>query len=144
MVKILIHLNIMLPNLPKQNKKKEADFGLTFRSWWKYNHHRIVSGSYELKDTRGKNYLLYSEVTDEQIKSGLANKSDIGNLIRVINGTIGTADYILLRNSYAYIVIKYPKKFCIIDIETFILEKHKNKRKSLTFERACEIAILVV
>lgn len=133
----------MLPELPKQNKRKESDFCEVFRKWWEKNKKRISRGSYELKDTRGKNYLSYSEITNEQFNSGMANKSHEGNLIRVINGTPGTGDFILLKDSYAYVVVRFPKKFFIIDIETLLMERNK-KRKSLTYERALDIAVISV
>ena len=132
-----------LPNLPKQNKKKEADSGLRFRSWFE-KHPTPISCSLEMKDSRGKDYISYKEITQEQIKSGLANKSDKGNLIRISSGTIGTADYYYLRNSLAYVVIKYPKFFCLIDIETLNLEIKRSDRRSLTSRRAKEIATIVV
>lgn len=132
----------MLPELPKQNKKREANFGLKFRTWFEKNPR--LSCSIELKDSRGKNYINFSEITDEQFKSGLANKSDKGNLMRVSSGNIGTADYIFLRNAFAYVVIRYPQFFCLIDIETLYNEKKNSKRKSLTASRAKDIAILVV
>lgn len=130
-----------LPELPKKNKTKEASFGLRFKSWWKANKKKLQMGSYELKDTRGKDYLPYDEITNEQFKSGLANKSEDGNLIRVVSGTVGTADYILLKKSEAYVVIKYPKFFCFIDIETLINTK---VGKSLSSEKALHIATISV
>ena len=134
---------IMLPDLPKQNKHKEADFGLRFRDYVKHNN--CLSGSYELKDSRGKTSIPFSEVTQEQIDSALMCNSDKGNLIRVIQGKPeGSPDFIYLKNSPAYIVIKYPNSFSIIGINTFLLEKERSKRKSLTESRATEISIKTV
>lgn len=131
----------MLPNLPKINKKKEADFGLLFRKWWV--KHGMDAG-YELKDSRGKDSIAFSEVSEKQEYVGLASKSRVGILIRVERGTEGAQDYIGLKNSASWIVIKYPKFFCIIDIENFLAERDRSKRKSLTSDRAKEIATIIV
>lgn len=119
----------------------EAKSAIQFRHW--IRAHPRLSGAYEIKDSRGKNNLSFSEVTEHQLNYGLAIKGDKGVFIRV-QGMGGEPDYIYLRNAPAYIVIKYPKQFCLIDVETFVLEKNKSKRKSLTAGRAKEIAIQTI
>jgi len=42
------------------------------------------------------------------------------------------------------VVIRYPQFFCLIPIDIFIQESKRSKRRSLTSERAKEIATLVV
>lgn len=133
-----------LPTLPKIHQKKEADFGLRFRTWFKDNSRLFESGSFELKDTRGKDYLNFNEVKSVQIASGLKNQSDEGNLMRASVATTGTADYLFYRNAKGWIVIKYPKMFCIISLDNFIQEKETSDRKSLTSEDARRIAWLVI
>jgi len=130
-----------LPNLPKQNKHKEADFGINFRRWWERNG---KNANYELKDSRGKSYISFKEITDEQIAIALGSQTEKGVLIRITNGTIGSPDYIGIKNTVSYIVIKYPKKFVVITIDNLLHEKETYKRKSLTSERACEIATTIV
>ncbi len=121
--------------------KREAKFGILFRAWWRSNR---ISGAFELKDTRGADSISFSEVGEEQINSGKANKSKKGNLIRAQSGTDGTADYIGLVSFPSYIVIKYPLCFCIIDVEVFENEAKESIRRSLTKERAKQIAFIVV
>lgn len=126
-----------LPNLPQQNKKQEANSSLRFRKWWyKYG----MNAPYEMKDSRGKDSILFSEVSDEQIQIALSANSPEGVLIRVERGTIGSPDYVGFKNSPYWIVIKYPKCFEVIGIQTFILEKKRSRRKSLTAEKAKEIS----
>lgn len=129
----------MLPNLPIKHKKKEAELGTYFRNWVSRN--KILTGTYELKDSRGKDYVSYSEITADQINSGLRTISDKGNLIRVTMGDVGAADYVYFKNCPAYIVVRYPSGCYLIGLETLLLEKERNKRKSLTSERAEAIAI---
>lgn len=121
-------------------KQSEADFGITLRHYLRANP-LPISASIELKDTRGKDSFPYAELKEEQINNALASKSDKGNLIRISVGTVGAPDYAYYRNSPAYIVIKYPSCFTFIDIETFLLERNRSKRKSLTVDRAVEIAV---
>ncbi|NCU28961.1 MAG: hypothetical protein EOM85_04840 [Candidatus Moranbacteria bacterium] len=119
-----------LPELPEQHKKKEADFGLKFRRWIENNPQK--SCSFELKHTRGKDYFMFDELKSEQI--AFASKIKRGVLIRV-PGTKGEPDYVYLK-SPAYVVIKYPKNFYVIDIDNLVKERDTSKRKSLTEDRA--------
>lgn len=133
--------NMELPNLPRRNKREEAKFGLIFRRWWEKNPRR---GTFELKDTRGKNYLSFSEVKDAQIRYGRLVSSKKGVLIRLEPTIEGIPDYGGYREDPAYIVIRYPKFFCLISIETFLLEKSRFSVGPLTAARARDIAVLVV
>ena len=128
-----------LPNLPKTNKQREATFSLKFREWIMANPR--VSCTFEMKDTRGKNYLNFKEVGDKQIAYGLAVNSDKGVLIRV-QGINGEPDYAYYRNAPSHIVIKYPKGWVMVTTETFIMEKKRSKVKSLTYSRAKDIAVI--
>jgi len=134
-------MNIVLPQLPMRHKKQEADFGLRFRTWWEKHG---IDATYELKDSRGKNYILFSEITDDQLRVATMANSDKGILIRVERGTTGTPDYIGLKNKQVFFVINYPKSFEIITLGNLVHEKETNKRKSLTYERAKAISTVSV
>lgn len=129
-----------LPKLPQQNKKQEADSSLKFRKWWEK---KGMNAPYEMKDSRGKNYISFKEVSEDQLKFGLAANSSKGVLLRVERGTIGAPDYVGLKNSPYWIVIKYPKCFEVISINNFVKEKEK-KCKSLTAYRAREISTITI
>lgn len=124
-------------------KFQEADFSITLRHYLKANP-LPVSCPLEVKDTRGKDSFPYAELKEEQINNALASKSSRGNLIRISVGTIGAPDYSYYRNAPAYVVVKYPALFCIIDIEAFVMERDRSKRKSLTVDRAVAISIRTV
>ena len=128
----------MLPNLPKQNRHKEADSSLILRHWLKA--HPQETCSLEVKDTRGKNSLPFSEVKQAQLDYAEAIMSDRGVLLRTQAVVEGMPDYIYLRNEPAYIVIRYPQVIHIISASNFVFEKERSKRKSLTQERAAAIA----
>lgn len=123
--------------------KHESKASILFRHWIKANP--MYTCSIEMKDSRGKSSLPFSEVKQAQRDFGMAIKSDKGVLIRVDALVEGYPDYIYLRNEPAYVPIKYPKCICIIDIETFIMEDKRSKtRRSLIESRARDIAIKVI
>lgn len=126
-----------LPDLPKQNKTKEANTGINLKHFIERTTPQTCS--MEVKDTRGKDYLAFAEVKDEQIVYALRVNSSKGAWIRTL-GMNGEPDYIWMKNEMAYIVIHYPKGIVFITIDNFIFEKEKSKRKSLTWDRAKEIA----
>lgn len=130
-----------LPELPKKHEKQEADFGLRFRSYWEKHG---IDATYELKDTRGKEYMAFSDITDDQLRVATMANSDKGILVRVVSGTVGAPDYIGLKHKPVFFVINYPKSFEIITLGNLLHEKETNKRKSLTYERAKAISTVSV
>ena len=122
--------------------KREAASAILFRHWLRANPQE--SCSYEMKDTRGKDSLSFSEVKEEQINYALAIQGEKGVMIRVEAVSEGYPDYVYLRNCAAYIVIKYPTLFAIIAIEDFLKEKSRSKRKSLTSMMAIHIATKII
>lgn len=120
----------------------ESKSSITFRHYLRANP--WLTCALEMKDTRGKGSLPFHEVSQAQIDYGLAIKSDKGVLMRVQAVAEGMPDYIYMRNEPAYIPIKYPNGFAVIDVETFVLEKKRSKVLSLTWSRACDIAVKVI
>jgi hypothetical protein len=131
----------MLPELPKQIKHQEAKSGINLKHWIEKN--QKFSCSLEVKDSRGKDSIPFNAVEPKQIAYALQISSSKGAWIRV-QGVNGEPDYIWLVNTVAYIPIKFPKCFCLITIGNFLHEKQKSKRKSLTVERAIQIASKVI
>lgn len=130
-----------LPDLPKQNKKPEADFGIRFRKWWLS---KGKNAPYEMKDTRGTDSFPFNELSPEQEAFGLACQTDKGVLIRVEKGTIGAPDYVGFKNSIYYIVIHFKSGTEIITINNFIRCRDTCGRKSLTYNQAKHISSLSI
>lgn len=122
--------------------KREANFGTLFRHWIKANP--MQSGAFELKQTRS-NALAFSAVQEHQLHALQAAKQH-GLLYKAPDDSAGVKpfDYFYLRHAYAWVVIKYPKCFCIIDVDMFEYEMRASTRKSLTLQRAQEIAYLTI
>jgi len=122
--------------------KREAKFTLLFRHWLKANP--MDSACFELKQTERS--LPFSTVKEHQVNALLAAKSEQGLLYKVGDDSRGVkpCDLVYFRQAYAYVVIKYSKCWVIIDIDDFVEEKKRSRRKSLLCSRACEIAVEVV
>lgn len=123
-------------------KHQEADSSLILRHYLRANPYHTCA--IEMKDSRGKDYISFSEVKQAQIDFGMAIKSKKGVLMRTPAVVEGMPDYIYMNNEPAVICIKWPKELHIIDIETFVLERDRSKRKSLTKQRSGDIAIKVI
>lgn len=121
-------------------QKREANFGETFRHWIRKNPY--FTCGIETKQTT-TNSIPFSCVDEEQINYAMAVKSKQGVLIRT-DGVKGLPDFIYMREEPSFVIIRFPKRFHIIDIETFVHERDKSKRKSLTDERASEISVKTV
>lgn len=121
-------------------KKREADFGILFRHWIKANPR--YSSALELKQTE-KQSIPFDCLQQNQVEYLTAIESDKGVLVRV-QGVNGEPDYIYLRNTPAFVFIKFPGEFYGITIGNFLFEKEKSNRKSLTKERARAISTVSV
>ena len=137
----------MLPPLPKTTKKEEADFGA------KLVEHCNKHGFFEypcwteIKKTDEKNTFYFRQLEPLQVIKLRKIKYE-GFMIRITQassgGTAGIPDYTWVYKQPAYVGIKYDKSWCFIDIDTFVLEKERSKKKSMTEERARELSIKVI
>ncbi len=128
--------------------KREAKFTVLFRHWLMANP--MWSAAFELKQTTNDS-LPFSAVQEHQLDALLAvSEGAKGLLYKAPDDSRGVKpmDLLYLRNADAYVVIKYPEFFCLIDVDAFIKEKEKSNkkgnRKSLTSDRAQAIAYKVI
>jgi len=118
---------------------KEKDFQRTFNHWLKAVHKK--TGLFELKITKGA--LPFSAVAPHQVEALLNAKHSCLYYKIPDVGYQNPADAFGLCGEEAYVVIKYPKAWYMIDIDAFLKERDSSSRKSLTEERAKEIALSV-
>lgn len=118
--------------------KREAKFAIKFRHWLRANPFKM-SCTFEIKDTRGRKSLPFSELKEPQIHWGNSISSKRGVLMRNQGGG-GEPDYTYHYNQPSFVVIHYKEGFAIIEIKIFVIEKESSKAKSLTWERAKKIA----
>ena len=118
---------------------QESKSSIKLRHWLKANPRS--SCSIEMKDSRSKNTFNLKEITDDQINYALAIQGDKGVLVRT-TGVVGLPDYIYLRQEPAYFCIKFPKGFCLINVNNIVHERNVLKKKSLDFSRAKDISVI--
>lgn len=122
--------------------KREAQFQTVFNTWLKKEFKKTAV--FELKHTRGCVYLPFSSVKDHQLRALSIAKHGILSY-KISDSAIGYKpfDCFCVAGVLAYVVIKYPDCFVGIDIDEFILEKDTSIRRSLTLERARDIAVFI-
>jgi hypothetical protein len=124
-------------------KHKEADVSVVFRHWLRANPTRFPTCDFEMKQT-GTPSIPFSCLQENQVDFGTAiQHSPKGVLVRV-QGVNGEPDYSWKRNVPVFLVIKFPQKIEVISLDTFLFEKSKSQRKSLTSDRAKEISVISI
>lgn len=126
--------------------KREAKFTTLFLTWVKKEYKN--TGAFEIKSTRGKNYLPFSEVKPHQLRALRITKHGFF-AYKISDAAIGYKPFDCFSMAFmpAYIVISYPEFFCLIDIDTFeqimILSARENV-KSLDSETAKEYSKFII
>lgn len=135
-----------LPTLPRQLKKREADFGETLRKYLK--KYPIKSGPLELKQTTD-NSIPFSCITARQVGKLRDAKGPRGALDKFSDAAYGFKpyDYAYYRYAPSFVVILFKAtsargrgEFHFIDIDVFMQQKEQSKQKSLTIEVARQIS----
>ena len=121
--------------------KREAQFTLLFRHWVMAQDN-LRSAAFELKQTASDS-LPFDAVKDHQIAALMASKSAFLYKIPDDSRGIKPYDLVYLNKAEAFVVIRYVDCFVLIEVEDFTLERDTSKRKSLTSDRAKQIAIHV-
>lgn len=120
--------------------KREQIFQSYFSKWLK-NVHK-ASGAFELKVATG-NRLPFSAVQPHQILA-LENVRHGTFVFKIPDaGYQNPFDCFSFTRSPAWVVIKYERFFCLIAIDVFNNERFSSKSKSLSSERAREIASII-
>lgn len=119
-------------------KRREANFSVVFRHWLRANPMRTTC-AFEVKQTT-KDTISFGCVEDHQLTYLEAIGVSPKGVLTRVQGTNGEPDYIYLYRDAVFIVIKFPKFFCLIYLAEFMDEKESSKRKSLTEKRARQIA----
>lgn len=121
--------------------KHEAKFQVVFSKWLKSSFKG--SAVFELKQTKGSS-LPFDAVVEHQEQAlwHTKNKKLVYKIPDV--GYQNPYDCICLSGVGAYVVVKYPDFFCLIDIDDWLNEKKRSQRRSLTASRADEISTLTV
>ena len=123
--------------------KAEAKFQTEFNKYLRDVYKKTCA--VELKHTRGKSSLPFNEVKDHQIRAlQIVNRGVFAYKISDFDMGYKPFDGFCLAGERAFIVIKYPSFFCMIPVETFVLERDRSTRKSLTASRARDLSTVCV
>lgn len=122
--------------------KREADFTRVFQKWAKASNAILTPTAFELKQTTTES-IPFSAVKDHQLAALEAVASNQGFIYKISDGSAGFKpfDLFYMRQCMAFVVIKYPREFFLINVFSFKEEKKSSKRRSLTRERAREISV---
>ncbi len=127
-------------------KKLESKWQTVFNKYLRQRRAegRPLYGIFELKNTEIDS-IPFNCLEDGQ-KEGLPAVEKEGLIWKLSDADprLKPGDCISTPPLTAYIVIKYPKKFIIIPIQTFFKEEKESERKSLTLERAEELAFKIL
>lgn len=123
--------------------KREANFNSYFNKWVKNVYRKTAA--FELKQTQTDS-LPFSALQEHQAQALLQARWETFVFKIPDAGYQNPFDCFSLSGVPAYVVVFYAdgKFFCLIDIETFMLEDKRSKRRSLTASRAKDIATLVI
>ena len=128
-----------LPDLPKKNKKQEANFSLVFRDYITKNPIKYPCW-FEIKDTRGaKNFNLREWKQEQRDFAESLKYSKKGILVRT-DGVRGLPDYKFAFHEPTFVVIKFNEGFSIIEAETLNMQKGS----TIDFESSKEISHITV
>lgn len=126
-------------------RKKEQAFCGIYQQWVRAGgYKRIQSAPWEAKHSRGEDSIPFREVPEDERNALFQCTTDKGYIYKISDMSAGSKgfDGFFFRNSPAYLVFAYTKKFYIISIHNFLHEDKVSKRRSLTEQRASEICIL--
>lgn len=121
--------------------KREASFNTFFNHWLKEVWQE--TGAFELKQSQTES-LPFSALKDHQLQALLHTKH--GTFVFKIPdlGVQNPFDAFSLSEEKAFVVVKYPRFFCLIDIDVWFSESSSSIRRSLTSARAKELSTVVV
>ena len=122
-------------------KKREAKFQTIFN---KYLRESGLRGYFELKQTRTDS-IPWSCVESHQM-AGLLSAEAHGFVWKLSDEDRRPKPFDCLASPRmpSYVVIKFPKAFYLIPAKEFMFERNRTEERSLTDERAYEIASKVI
>lgn len=115
---------------------REKDFQSTFNKWLKTTYKE--SGVFELKLTHSDSLPFSAVQPHQELALWHTQHNQLVYKIPDV-GFQNPFDCVSLVEIPAYVVVRYPEFFCLINIDTWQKEAKLSKRKSLTASRAKEI-----
>jgi len=117
--------------------KQESKISNKVATWfWKLPQTKC--NPFEIKHTRGKERFNFKEISNHQLTWLEAATTKKGFKYKIVDANIGYTpfDYIMYKDTKAYIIIVFPKIVCAIEIRKIL----KYKKKSLVEKEGLKIA----
>lgn len=123
--------------------KKEAKWQILWNKYLRENPEENP-GFYELKQTSNE-YFYYRHFQKHQIMSLLIMRSN-GLIWKLSDADPREkpCDCISIPPMPAYVVVKYPRAFVMIEIMDFVSDRDTTKLKALSYEHAIDIATKII
>lgn len=122
--------------------RREAEFQNLFRHWLKANAGLFDSCAFELKQTTGDSIPFDALAEHQDAALDAVQQVETGLLYKIPDDSRGIKpfDFVYLRDADAWVVIRFPKFFVVIDRDDFEYARKHSDRKSLTGDQAREIS----
>lgn len=125
-------------------KKLEAHFTTLYITPW-LQKNVWASFPWEVKHSRGKDSITFSSVEDHQIK--YLHNARMSNCVgKISDDSRGQKQFdgYAFHKSEAYLIFVYPEFWCFMDILVYENEERTSTRRSITSDRAKEIAYKII
>lgn len=122
-------------------KKREAADTVVFH---KYLTAQRLHGAFELKHTETDS-IPFSSFEDHQL-NGLVAIQESGLIYKLpdTDVRIKPCDIVHTPPMVGYCVVRYPKAFVLITVNNFLHARIAHRKKSLSYEKACDIATKII
>lgn len=125
-------------------KKREANFTTKFERWVKATKPFTTTTWWEVKQTTGTS-ISFAAFKEHQLDWLTACRhGQTSYKIPDDSRGVKPVDGVTTVYSGAVVVLKFPKEFHIIPIDTWLLEVKRSKRKSITSTHARELSTVSV
>lgn len=126
--------------------KQEAKHDNQIAAWIRFFLKTHNAVKVEAKHSRGTNIIAFRAVEDHQIADleGFHNNAPFVHKFDDVGYRIKPCDFIGVAGGYSFIACIFEKFIAIISINEWMREEKKCGRKSITSERAKEIAFDII
>lgn len=126
-------------------KKSEATQHTAVAAWMRNFLKKSHALAVEVKHSRGKNSIAFNALETHQ-RDALMAVTGTGITFKIPDGAYQKLPFDLfgIAKARAFVAVRFPDFIAIIEIQKWCIEEMKSSRKSLTSDRARELAYDVI
>jgi len=128
-------------------KKSEATQHSKISAWIRYFMEKYEQNvKVELKHSRGKTSMPYDCFEEHQLPDLISFQNGAAFIYKFPDTGYERkpVDFLGARGGVSFVAVRFPKVITIINIDRWLAEEAKLERKSITVERAEEIAFQII